>query len=586
VSYRERASDRSVDIPERFSGVLMDQAAFCRTRQGPAFFAGVSSMSISAGQIAFGVASSRRLLRGAMNRIRIGTRLTIAFSVVLILTSALGIFAVAQLFVVKQASNDITKKWMAGARLTSQMNTDSSDFRIAEVQHILSTEAEERSVYAKDMSTIAAALGKGETDYVGLISSPEEKALWDEFKRERRRYLDENARVIRLSNAGQAEDAKQLLRYNSQEKYDRAAAALRRLVVYNLSGGEAASARSDGTYASARQWIFAALFSAIVLGALFAVAITRSITGPVKQALQVAESVARGDLTVQVQPHGSDEVGKLIEALRVMTAGLTKLVTEVQQGSDTIAVSSSQIASGNLDLSQRTEMQAANLQKIVGSLAQLDGAVRANAAAANQAATLAGQASQLADDGRDVMGHVVETMAKITTSSNKIADATGIVDAIAFQTNILALNAAVEAARAGDAGSGFGVVAAEVRSLAQRSAAAAKEIKELIDQSLKTVSEGSSHVNDAGQAMGKIVSEASRVSALINKISSTSMEQTSDIVTVREALAELDRATQQNCALVEESTAASQSLNDQSQQLVDAIAVFRTTEPEETPAAQ
>ena len=512
---------------------------------------------------------------------KIGSRLAFAFAVILLLTTTLGAFSIVQLQSVRQRSADITDKWMAGARLTAQLNTDSSDFRIAEAQHILSTEAEERVKYAQELAAVAARMDAAQAQYVRLIASPEEKTLWDEFKRERRRYLDEHARVIRLSGAGQIEDAKQLFRYNSQQKYDRAAAALKRLVDYNIEGGQAASGRSDETFVTARRWIVSVLACAILLGAVFAIAITRGITRPIKQALRVAKAVANGDLTAKVEARGSDEAAQLLQALHVMNDGLTQLVGNVRQGSDVIAVSSRQIAGSNLDLSQRTEMQAARLQEIVGSMIQLDASVHANAASADHAAKLAGQASVLAERGRGVVGDVVETMACITASSKKIGDVTGIINAISFQTNILALNAAVEAARAGEAGRGFGVVAGEVRSLAQRSAQAAKEIKELIEQSLGTVTSGSRRVSDAGRAMDEIVAEAARVNALVHEINSTSREQASGIAVVREAMAALDQTTQQNAALVEESAAASESLKQQALYLANAVATFKTEGTEE-----
>lgn len=517
--------------------------------------------------------------RGAWRRaagLRIGTRLVLAFLVVISLTSALGLFAMTQLGSVKKVSNDITEKWTTGARLSSQMNTDQSDFRIAEAQHMLSTEPEERARYAKELATVGSAMDKAQADYAKLVSSPEEKALFDEFKRERRRYLDEHTKVIRLSDGGHTEDAKQLFRYNSQQKYDRAAVALKRLVDYNVAGGQAASARSEKTYAMARVGILGAMAVAVVLGVLLAVLITRSITKPIREALRVADAVARGDLTVQTPVDRRDEAGLMLRALHTMTLELTRLVGEVRQGSEAIAVSSREIAVGNLDLSQRTEMQASRLQQIVAAISQLDASVRTNADSAQRAKALADQTSRLAREGRGVVVDVVQTMDEITKSSRKIGDVTSIINDIAFQTNILALNAAVEAARAGDAGSGFGVVAAEVRNLAQRSASAAKQIRELIQASVSKVEAGSRRVNDAGLAMDEIVAEVLRVDEVVGSISAASGEQAAGIAAVRKAVTALDEATQQNSALVEQSAAASEALKQQAQGLVQSVAVFKT----------
>jgi len=518
----------------------------------------------------------RRPRGGVMNRIHIGTRLALAFAVLLTLAAALGGFAIVQLGVVKKASTDIAEKWMAGVRLTSQMNTDASNFRIAEVKHILAGDAAERAKYDDEMKAVTEALQKNAGDYEKLISSPQEQKLFDAFKRERQRYLDENAKMMRLSNEGQAEDAKALLTYNSQKKYEGASVALRNLVDYNIDGAQGASSASDTTYAVARRWILAVLVGAVVLGALLSFAIARSIGKPLRAAVVVAGAVAQGDLTVDVPPGGADETGQLLRALQAMTASLEKLAGAVHQGSEQVATSSQEIALGNADLSQRTEQQAAKLQQVASSMAQLEGAVRAIDESALQAARLAGGASELAGKGRAVMGRVVDTMRDISTSSDRIGEITRLIDDIAFKTNILALNAAVEAARAGEAGRGFGVVAGEVRALSHSSAQAAKDIKALIEESKERVGLGSSLVGQAGSAMEEISAQVQSVSELIARISAATSTQTADIASVCEAVTGLDRATQQNAALVEESAAASESLKEQARHLVNAVAVFRT----------
>lgn len=513
-----------------------------------------------------------------MNTIQIGTRLALAFAAMLALTSALGIFAIAQLAEVRQASTDISDKWMAAARLTAEMNTDSSNFRIAEVQHILSTEPDERAKYEKVIAAISALLDKSANGYEKLISSKEEKKLWDEFKRERRRYLDEHERVLKLSRLNESEDAKNLLRYNSQQKYDRAAAALRRIVDYNVNGGQDAGTYGSKTFISARSWIIAAMLGAIALGAALAIAITRSILTPLRTAVEVAEATAKGDLTVRFHAPGRDETAQLHLALARMNDGLSALVVDVRSGSDLVAISSKEIAAGNADLSRRTEEQAANLQQVASAMSKLSESVGENADAAQQATKLSSDASAAAVKGDAVMEDVVATMRLITEASGKIGDITGLIDSIAFQTNILALNAAVEAARAGEQGRGFGVVASEVRSLAQRSAQAAKEIKGLIADSNQKVSAGGRLVNNARQSMVDIASQIHRVNHLISTISAASASQSSSISTVCNAVALLDESTQQNSALVEQSAAASESLAQQAQHLVDAVDAFKILE--------
>jgi methyl-accepting chemotaxis protein len=315
--------------------------------------------------------------------------------------------------------------------------------------------------------------------------------------------------------------------------------------------------------------------AALMLGGLMAWVITRSITRPLSEAVRITETVARGDLTSRIGPTAGDETGRLLAALQNMITSLVAVVGTVRASSDSIATGSAQIATGNTDLSQRTEEQASNLQQTAASMEQLTGTVTNTADTAREAATLARSASDTAGKGGVVVGKVVSTMDEISASSRKIADIIGVIDSIAFQTNILALNAAVEAARAGEQGRGFAVVAGEVRNLAQRSAAAAKEIKELIGASVERVEVGAQLVGDAGTTMKDIVAQVQRVADLINEISSATVEQTSGIGQVSSAVSQLDQVTQQNAALVEESAAAAESLKHQATKLVEAVQVFK-----------
>ncbi len=321
------------------------------------------------------------------------------------------------------------------------------------------------------------------------------------------------------------------------------------------------------------QLTFAGL--ALVLGLGLSWAVTRSITVPLGRAVEVAETVAKGDLSSRIDASSKDEIGQLLAALGRMNDSLVGIVGQVRNASDSIATGSAQIATGNADLSQRTEEQASNLQQTAASMEQLTATVKNNADTARQATQLASSAALVAAQGGEVVGQVVSTMQGISDSSRRIADIIGVIDGIAFQTNILALNAAVEAARAGEQGRGFAVVAAEVRSLAQRSAQAAREIKSLIGESVGKVEAGSRLVDDAGRTMGDIVSQVKRVSDLIGEISSASGEQTSGIGQINDAVTQLDHMTQQNAALVEESAAAAESLKHQAASLAQTVAVFK-----------
>ncbi|HJS37351.1 MAG TPA: methyl-accepting chemotaxis protein, partial [Burkholderiales bacterium] len=319
------------------------------------------------------------------------------------------------------------------------------------------------------------------------------------------------------------------------------------------------------------------IVAAVVLGSALVVSVltSRSIAGPVAMAVRVAESLAKGDLAVKVEPRSRDEIGRLMFALRDTVQQLATIVGRIKGSSDMVATASREIAQANSDLSSRTERQASALEETSSSMEEMTATVGQNAQNAEKANELAAQASSVATRGGEVVRAAVNTMNGITESSKKIADITSVIDGIAFQTNILALNAAVEAARAGEQGRGFAVVASEVRSLAQRSAAAAKEIKQLINESVSKVDAGSRQVNDAGRTMDEIVDSVSKVSSLIAEITAASREQAQGIAQVSETVTQLEKVTQQNAAMVEEASAAAGSLEDQSRALGDAVSAFR-----------
>jgi methyl-accepting chemotaxis protein len=341
-----------------------------------------------------------------------------------------------------------------------------------------------------------------------------------------------------------------------------------------------ASAR--GTYESAqglgqRLNALALGLSAAVLAALCAVMLWtyRSVTSSLARADAAVRAIAAGDLTQDITVQSRDEVGALLERLQTMQVALRKLIGDVRTGVESVTVASREIAQGNADLSARTEQQASNLQQTAASMEQMTATVNHNTESARQANQLAASASQVAAKGGAVVGEVVSTMDQITASSRKIADIIGVIDGIAFQTNILALNAAVEAARAGEQGRGFAVVASEVRNLAQRSAQAAREIKSLINDSVARVDTGSQLVNDAGATMHEIVTQVKRVADLIGEITSSTLEQSSGINQVNQAVTQLDQMTQQNAALVEQSAAAAESMREQAARLASTVSVFQ-----------
>ena len=314
---------------------------------------------------------------------------------------------------------------------------------------------------------------------------------------------------------------------------------------------------------------------AVALGVVCAAVITRSITGPLSGAVSVAQKVAAGELTSHVVVEGKDETSELLQALKDMNDSLAKTVGDVRTGTELISTASQEIASGNADLSARTESQASSLEETASSMEELTSTVKQNADNARQANQLAVSASSVAEKGGTVVSQVVETMGSITESSRKIADIISVIDGIAFQTNILALNAAVEAARAGEQGRGFAVVASEVRNLAQRSAGAAKEIKELISDSVEKVDAGSKLVDEAGQTMDLIVTSIRQVADIMGEITAATQEQSNGIEEVNQAISQMDEMTQQNAALVEQAAAAAESMQEQAELLSQAVSIFK-----------
>ncbi|GLU31463.1 methyl-accepting chemotaxis protein [Trinickia caryophylli] len=424
---------------------------------------------------------------------------------------------------------------------------------------------------AKETEAVNAAF----KEYEGLLSDDKDRALLAAD----RALMAEADRVrmqaIALARDGKKAEAYELVGTRLADAAQRLSAAVQAHRAYNEAQGKQGASDAQQIISSA-QWFEAGATVAVLVAVLvLASLVARSITGPLAEAVSFARRVAEGDLTGRVRVVARDETGQLLEALGNMSESLKKVVGQVRVGSETIATASSQIASGNLDLSTRTEQQASSLQQTASSMEELTSTVRLNAENAQQASTLAANAAGVAQKGSEVVGRVVDTMSQISDRSTKIADITGIIEGIAFQTNILALNAAVEAARAGEQGRGFAVVASEVRSLAQRSSSAAKEIKDLISASVQTVEEGSVLAGQAGNTMGEVTNAIARVTDIMGEIAAASNEQSRGIEQIGVAITQMDEVTQQNAALVEEAAAASQSLDEQGRQLSGAVAFFR-----------
>jgi methyl-accepting chemotaxis protein len=350
---------------------------------------------------------------------------------------------------------------------------------------------------------------------------------------------------------------------------------INKLIGYQLGAVKAVHSESNSRYSNSLSVFSIVIVIALGLGTVIGWTLIRAITVPLNQAVAIARNVAGGDLTLNVEADGKSETAMMLSALKDMQASLVDVVSTVRSGSEGVATASSEIAQGNHDLSARTEQQASALEETAASMEELSATVKQNADSARQANQLAMNASTVAIQGGEVVGQVIETMKGIMESSRKIADIINVINGIAFQTNILALNAAVEAARAGEQGRGFAVVASEVRSLAGRSADAAKEIANLINTSVERVEQGSSLVDRAGTTMTEVVTSISRVTEIMGEISAASHEQACGVAQVGEAIAQIDRVTQQNAALVEQMAAAASSLKSLANEQVQAVSVFK-----------
>ncbi|MBU6259157.1 MAG: MCP four helix bundle domain-containing protein [Burkholderiales bacterium] len=512
-----------------------------------------------------------------LTRLKIGQRLGLGFTLVLVLTVATGLFALNRITRVHGATTDLATNWLVAMRALGEYQFQLTRERRAEALYVMTDRPEQYEAQVAAVQTFKQAAARAWKRYADTVTAGEEQKLAKDVQQAQRRYDASLAQVLAIPHAQVGFFAAARAKYVdvSRIDFDALAAAVTADIAFQSRGGDAAYKASQDAYDQARLMIFALLIGAITIGASLAWFITRSITRPIARAVQVAETVAAGDLSSEVRVDGADETARLLAALKRMNDGLVTIVSQVLRSSDSIATGSNQIASGNADLSQRTEEQASNLQQTAASMEQLTATVKQNADTARQATQLANHASSAAADGGRVVGEVVSTMQEITASSRRIADIIGVIDGIAFQTNILALNAAVEAARAGEQGRGFAVVASEVRALARRSADAAKQIKTLIGHSVEKVENGSRLVDEAGQSIGNIVAQVRRVSDLVGEISAASVEQSTGIDQIGGAVSQLDQVTQQNAALVEESAAAADSLKQQAAQLAEVVSAFR-----------
>ena len=506
---------------------------------------------------------------------KIGHKLGLGFAFVILLMLALTVTGYTQLGRVNQGVNLVVKEVYPKTATVNRIKSDLDHIARSMRNLLLLSTLDERKPEQAAIDKSGKQIELDLAQFGKLASSAEEKKLLQAVLAAKQRYQPVLDKFLKLVVENEVEQAKDLVLPEIAPLQDQYFAALDQLVTLQTSQMERSGSDAASISGAAQVLMIILLAFAGLVAVLIAILTTRAITASLKAAILLAESVAGGDLRADTEVRSNDETGQLLTSLNQMSQSLINTVGQVRKSSENIGLASREIANGNMDLSNRTEQQASGLEETAASMEQLTATVGQNAENAAQAHDLAGKAYQHAGKGGKVIDQVELTMGAIKASSNKIVDIIGVIDGIAFQTNILALNAAVEAARAGENGRGFAVVAAEVRNLSQRSASAAKEIKALIADSVGQVDAGGKLVDEASLTMRDIVSSVQHVAEIISEISAASREQNTGIVQVNQAISMMDQMTQQNAALVEQAAAAARSMQDEAELLVETVAVFK-----------
>jgi methyl-accepting chemotaxis protein len=526
-----------------------------------------------------------------LSNMKVGMRLGLGFALVLFFLVAVTVIGILRMAQIQDRLDHVVGVNNVVTRHVIDMRGNVSD-RINSLR-ILTMMSSPDEMEA-DMNRIKAQTAKYNdiekklTDKFALESSPQEKALLAQVKEHEAVAMPAIAKASELWLANKAEEATRVMIKEIRPAQKKWMDALEQLATLEDKLNTQSQVDAEEAFKNARNFMLLLGFAAVGMGVLAAVVITRGLLkqlgGEPDYTARIAGSIAHGDLSIAIHTADSDK-GSLLVEMKEMRDSLVSIVGQVRVGTETIGTASREIAAGNIDLSSRTEMQASSLEKTASAMEILTSTVKQNADNAREANQLAATASDVARKGGDVVSQVVDTMGSINASANKIVDIIGVIDGIAFQTNILALNAAVEAARAGEQGRGFAVVASEVRNLAQRSAAAAKEIKTLIGDSVEKVERGSKLVGQAGVTMDEVVASVKRVTDIMSEIANASQEQSAGIEQVNLSIIEMDSMTQQNAALVEEAAAAAQSLQDQASELAHVVSIFKLVEGEEAHVA-
>lgn len=506
-------------------------------------------------------------------QLKIATKLGLGFFLILALMTFLGLMALSEMSKVNDQSTDIAKNWMPSINFVNQMNTATSDYRIAELQHVLASKPEQMAKFEQDMQSALATINKNRDSYAALIVLEEETRLLQQFDQLFKRYLTIHEDVVALSRQMKTDEAMQLLNGESLNLFNEYSALLIKLVDLNVSGGNKASDLGDQIYASAQSLVTSIIAVAIVLGILIAVIIVRGllrqIGGEPAYAADVVNRVAAGDLTLQVQLKTGDKSSMLF-AISEMVNKLAQIVGEVRSAADNLSSASEEVSSTAQNMSQATSEQAASVEETSASVEEMSASVAQNTENAKITEGIAAKAAVNANEGGQAVTQTVSAM-------KSIAEKISIIDDIAYQTNLLALNAAIEAARAGEHGRGFAVVAAEVRKLAERSQVAAQEIGEVAKGSVQLAER-------AGTLLSDLVPGINKTSELVQEITAASEEQSTGTAQINSAMMQLNQVTQQNAASSEELAATAEEMSGQAEQLQQLISYFKVSGSSDSPA--
>jgi methyl-accepting chemotaxis protein len=511
----------------------------------------------------------------SLSNLKIGARLILGFGVVLACALALLVLGLWRMSELQATSDRMVNNNVASMRSAVEMR-EMGWVALLSLRHIaIPTDSRELEAESKKLDGTLAAYADAERQLSAILTDEKNKAVFDATVVQAQALAPVIKKIRALVAEGDYFNAASSLQDDFLPLHAKWMLSLGDLAKLQQEEMHATHVASQEKYASTRNWMIMVGFATTLFCAFFGWKITGTVSHPMRRAVSIANAIASGNLTERIESTGQDEAGQLLDALGVMQANLIAMLKQIQSGSETIGNAAEQIAIGNADLSHRTESQASSLEETTATMESLTEAVQKNAEHTEQANELTQAATRSAIQGGEVVGRAVETMGLVKASSNRMSDIIGVIDGIAFQTNILALNAAVEAARAGEMGRGFAVVASEVRNLAQRSATAAKEIKQLIVDSMRTVDAGSALVNQAGTSMEQIVKSVQQVATIMDEITAANLEQRTGISEVNVAIAQIDKFTQNNATLVDEAAAAAESMSEQTILLKKAVAVFK-----------